>query len=182
MNHWIQRFAWQISIYHIFINNKAHCFLLWFFFFSSCPLWRNASKKKHLNWIFWVPCHIWLPCSLLVPIDIWVVAQFKTAITEWHILIHNLESVKRAAVCGADKVRTWGFKERMTFRQPSLLFLGGAGVENVAIPRSWKVQEIFTLAVSFPFCIPFLEFSLTLIFVMPFTIGITIYLEKKKSS
>lgn len=179
MNHWIQGFAWQINIYSIFINNKAHCFLLCFFFlfFLLCLL-RTASKKKHFNWIFWVLCHIWLPCSVLVPIDVWVVAQSKTAITEWRILIHHLGSAKRAAVCGADNQRTWGFKERMTFRQPFLLFLEGVGVGNVAIQISWKVREIFTLAISFPFFVPFLAFLLAPIFVMPFTIGVTICLEK----
>lgn len=154
MNHWIQGFSWQISIYNIFINNKAHCFLL-HSFFSSCPLWRTASKKKHFNWIFWVPCHICLSCSMFVAIRIWVVAQTKTAITEWHILIHHWGSVKRAAVCRAGNQTTWDFKERMTFSQPCLLFLEGFGVGNVAIQISWKVQEIFTFAVSFPFFIPF---------------------------
>lgn len=104
-----------------------------------------------------MPCHIWLPCSMLVPIDIWVLAQSKTAITEWCILIHHLGSVKRAAVCGAGNQRTWGFKERMTFKQPCL-FLERVGVGNVAIQISWKVQGIFTLAISFLFFIPFLHF------------------------
>lgn len=52
---------------------------------------------------------------------------------------------------------------------------------NVAIQISWKVQDIFTPAISFPFFIPFLAFSLTPIFVIPFTIGVTICLEKTQA-
>lgn len=127
MSNWIQGFAWQRCIYSLFINNKAHCFLLGVLF--SCFLLsffeELQARRNIFYWIFWVTCHIWLPPSMLVPIDIWVVAQSKTAMTEQHILIHHLVNVKRAAVCGADNQRTLVFKERITFRQPCLLFLEG---------------------------------------------------------
>lgn len=129
MNHWIQGFAWQICIYSLFINNKAYCFLLCvFFFFSFVLFWRTASKKYFLLNFLSDMSHL-MPPSILVPRDIWVVAQSKTAMTEWHLLIHHLENVKRAAVCGADNRRTLVFKERITFRQPCLLFLEGVGWE-----------------------------------------------------
>lgn len=130
MNHWIRGFAWQICIYSLFINNKAYCFLLCVFSFFLLSFFEEQQARRNIfYWIFWVTCHTWLPPSILVATDIWVVAQSKTAMTEWHLLIHHLENVKRAAVCGVDNQRTLVFKERITFRQPCLLFLEGVGWE-----------------------------------------------------
>lgn len=103
---------------------------MFFCFFLLSFFEELQARRKFSHWIFWVTYHTWLPLSMLVPIDIWgSIAQFKTAMTEWHILIHHLGNVKKAAVCGADSQRTSVFKERITFRQPCLLFLEGVAQE-----------------------------------------------------
>lgn len=151
-----------------------------FFIFSSCPFLKNCKKKCFLLDILSDMSH--LTCHLmLVPIDIWVVAQSKPVMTKWHILIYHLGNVKRAAISGADNQRSLLFQETITFMQPCLCSWKKWG-GNVAIRTCWKVQEIPTLAISFPFFISSLVYSLTPVFVMPFTARVAICLFKKKQT
>lgn len=165
-NHWVQGYAWQICICRVFINNKACCFLLCgvFSFFPLVLFWKTASK---------------MICFLLD-----ILSDMSHLTASQHVGSNRQMSSSTAQTCD-DRMtcfnipfgkcekgsnlwsnrRTLLFQETITFMQPYLCSWKRWG-RNVAIRTFWKVQEVPTLAISFPFFIPSLVYSLTPHFVI----------------